>query len=94
MIRVTMEIIPKGDWNKKFTAGILDIENDQTGDVKLGNYDLHLTGPTDEGDGVMSPNNFWDKGRLTNFYRSFGWWECVKQSLEKFNLRYDIPHKD
>lgn len=92
-IRVTLEIIPRGDESKKFVAGTLDIENDGTGDsgnnVGIGHYDYTLRGPTDDGDGVMNKNDFWEHGRLENFSRSRGWWSCVKEVLNIAGTDYE-----
>ena len=49
MIRVTIQLLPKGDESRARTLGTLEIANDATGTPELGNYDgtLHAeyTGP-------------------------------------------------
>lgn len=96
-IRVTLEIIPRGDESRKFVAGTLDIENDGTGSATLGgggigNYDYRLSGPVHDGDGAEM-DDFWEKGRLEGFDRSRGWWSCVKEVLNKAKTDYE-PHED
>jgi hypothetical protein len=95
-IRVTLEIIPRGDESRKFVAGTLDIENDGTGDGGnhrgIGHYDYTLRGPVQDGDGSI-PNDFWEKGRLENFERKRGWWACVRDVLAKAKTDYD-PQED
>jgi hypothetical protein len=39
VIRVTVEMVPHGDENKKHTLGVLEIANDGTGTLESGNYD-------------------------------------------------------
>ena len=38
MIRITIELYPRGDYNAAKTLGVMDIWNDGTGDIKTGNY--------------------------------------------------------
>ena len=83
-----MEIIPRGDKSKTFIAGTLYIENDQTGNELIGNYDTKITGPVKEGCDVLN-NDFWARGRLQNFERKRGWWSCVKEALNKLNTDYE-----
>lgn len=88
MIRLTMEIVPRGDESKKFTAGTLEIANDCTGTEELGNYHVKITGPVHNGDGRAAPDEFWGKFRLEGFHRPRGWWSCVKEALLKFDTDY------
>ncbi len=61
MIRITVQLIPHGDPTNPRTLGVLDIENDGTGDDDTGHYngELHAeyTGPHGR------------KGRVENFHR-------------------------
>jgi hypothetical protein len=61
MIRVTVELLPHGDPTRIRKLGVMEIANDATGDLQIGNYrgTLHAeyTGP----DGR--------KGQITNFHR-------------------------
>lgn len=89
-LRVTLELIPKGDESKKIVIGTLDIENDGTGDMGnfqgIGNYDCRLRGPVqNEGN-----NQFWQDVRLEGFERKRGYWSCVKEALNKSTTDYDI----
>jgi hypothetical protein len=38
MIRVTVELIPKGDESRRRTLAVMEIANDGTGDATTGNY--------------------------------------------------------
>lgn len=42
MIRVTIQLLPKGDVTRARTLGSMDIVNDATGTEDLGNYDATL----------------------------------------------------
>ena len=86
-IRVTMEIIPRGDESRKFVAGVLTIANDETGNQEIGNYELKITGPVLDGDGSIM-NDFWSRGRLERFERKRGWWSCVKEALNALETDY------
>lgn len=87
-IRVTMEIIPRGDESRKFVAGVLDIINDGTGDRATGNYKLHLTGPVKDGDTAIL-NYSWKIGFMKGFRRARGWWSCVREALNAMPTDYD-----
>jgi len=39
MIRITVQLLPKGDATRARTLGSMDIVNDATGSEDLGNYD-------------------------------------------------------
>lgn len=94
MIRVTLEIIPRGNESKKFIAGTLDITNDGTGDgghnKGIGHYDYVLYGPvSDDPTSSAEMNEYWERGRLENFSRPRGWWSCVKEVLNTAKTDYD-----
>ena len=93
-IRVTMEIIPRGDESRKFVAGVLDIENDATGTHAIGNYNLRISGPVQDEPGHAQPNEHWERGRLEGFARKRGWWSCVKDALLMLRTDYDEPHEE
>lgn len=61
MLRINIELLPKGDASRARTLGTMTIANDATGTLELGNYvgtlNAEYTGP----DGR--------KGRVTNFNR-------------------------
>ena len=61
MIRITVELLPKGDETRKRTLGRMDIANDATGDVETGHYlgTLHAEYTKPEG----------RRGRVTAFNR-------------------------
>lgn len=89
MMRITLEVIPRGDESKKFIAGQLEIVNDTTGSPATGNYDLKLTGPVKDGVDNSTMNEFWGRARLNGFPRKLGWWSCVKAALGQFKTDYD-----
>jgi len=45
-LRVTIELIPHGDENRKRTVAVVDIANDGTGNHEVGNYDVTAEGDT------------------------------------------------
>lgn len=61
MIRVTVELVPKGIESAKRTIGTMEIANDRTGDLAVGNYRGVLHAEYTDGDGRA--------GRITNFKR-------------------------
>lgn len=42
MIRITIQLIPKGDESRARTLGTMEIANDGTGTQDIGNYDATL----------------------------------------------------
>ena len=61
MIRVTIQLIPRGDESKARTLGTMEIVNDATGTPDVGNYDGTLHAEYTRADGR--------KGRVINFKR-------------------------
>lgn len=61
MLRVTIQLIPRGDESRARTLGTMEITNDATGNMDVGNYvgTLHAEYTTPAG----------RKGRLKNFNR-------------------------
>lgn len=62
MLRVTIEIIPKGDESRKRHLGTLDIVNDGTGNSEIGNYTVRLAK-------FGRPNQTWIHGVVRGFDR-------------------------
>lgn len=77
-LRVTLELIPRGDERRKKVMGTLEIEN--TGDhpkhPKVANYRYRMTGPINGGDVAK-----WHEGTLENIDRETGYWSHVKTVL-------------
>ncbi len=77
-LRVTLEIIPRGDERRRKTMGTLEIEN--TGDhpehPKLANYHYRMTGPINGGEVGK-----WHEGTLRDVDRDKGYWAHVKAVL-------------
>lgn len=61
MIRVTIEIVPKGNEAAKETLGVMEIVNDGTGSQAIGHYNGRLKAEYTKGDGR--------RGRVTHFVR-------------------------
>jgi hypothetical protein len=81
MIRVTVELLPKGyeKWAK--TLAIARISNDGTGTTEIGHYDIHLS-KCDE------PNATWRTGRVTDFPRNeLGPWDLLLRALEECGVQ-------
>lgn len=62
MIRVTIEMLPRGDETKKYHMGTIDIANDGTGTAERGNYKVKLAG-------FKSPHSRWREGAVRDFPR-------------------------
>lgn len=77
-LRVTIELIPRGDEQRRKTMGTLDIEN--TGDhprhPTLANYRYRMTGPINGGEVGK-----WHEGTLRDVDRDKGYWAHVKAVL-------------
>lgn len=67
MIRVTVELVPKGDESKASRLSVMTIENDGTGTEAVGNYDVAIRSwpapPGQGGGGVQA------RGRVEGFAR-------------------------
>lgn len=62
MIRVTIEMLPRGDESKKRHMGTVDIANDGTGTDGTGNYKVRLSR-------MDSPTRAWKSGAIKGFNR-------------------------
>ena len=62
MIRVTIEMVPKGDESRKRHLGTAIIANDGTGARGRGNYNVRLSRRG-------SPDSTWKTARITGFRR-------------------------
>lgn len=78
MLRITLELIPRGDEFLSRTMGTLEISN--TGDHPhhpvLAHYEYTMTGPI-HGGGV----DLWHTGTLRDVVRKRGYWAHVKDVL-------------
>lgn len=75
MLRVIIEDWPYGDEQRKTVLGHMDIVNDGTGTVEVGNYYVNVVG-----DEPFS-------SRVSQYYagshkRELGWWPLVVQSFK------------
>jgi len=61
MLRITIQMVPKGDEARAYTLAKMEIANDATGTVDAGNYTGTLHAEYTKPDGR--------KGRVTNFNR-------------------------
>jgi hypothetical protein len=62
MIRVTIQMIPRGDETKARHLGTVEIANDGTGNAQSGNYKVRLSR-------MDSATNAWKTGAITGFDR-------------------------
>jgi hypothetical protein len=62
MLRVTIEVLPSGDENRKRHLGTVEIANDGTGSPEVGNYSIRLAK-------FGRPNQTWLQGKLSGFDR-------------------------
>ncbi|MFO0940122.1 MAG: hypothetical protein U0930_05080 [Pirellulales bacterium] len=84
MIRVTVELVPKGIEERKRTLGVLEIANDTTGNQEIGNYNAVLHAEyTDRNS---------RHGRVENFHRSTqSVWSLVGAFLKLFGHTKHSP---
>lgn len=76
MLRITIELVPKGDESRKEVIGVGTIANDATGDMTTGNYKYHLS---KWGKG----NVMWKAGRITGYPRKrLGPWDLLLRCLK------------
>jgi len=77
-LRITLELIPRGDESRRKVMGTLEIEN--TGDhpehPTLANYHYRMTGPINGGEVGK-----WHEGTLRDVEREKGYWAHVKAVL-------------
>lgn len=66
MLKVTIELWPHGDEERKRTLGTIDIWNDATGTHEVGNYTVRLSKELDQ---VKKKGGAWRKGKVTGFAR-------------------------
>lgn len=62
MIRVTIQMIPRGDESRARHMGTVEIANDGTGDHTTGNYKVRLSR-------MDSPTRAWKTGAIRGFNR-------------------------
>lgn len=79
-LRITLELIPRGDESRKRGMGTLYIENtrDHPHHPKMANYRYHMTGPI-HGGGV----DVWHEGVVKDVERARGYWAHVKEILNR-----------
>lgn len=67
MLRVTIELVPFGDEARAEVVDVIEIVNDGTGTIEVGNYDVVHGGQT---------------ARVTRHYRTGGALQLVRRALE------------
>lgn len=75
MLRVTVELLPFGDFDKKRTITVLDIWNDGTGTPQVGNYKATLIDPR---------NKSVQTTELMGWDRALSAWKLVAKVLSVF----------
>lgn len=75
MIRVTIELVPRGDESKKTHLGTAEIVNDGTGTMETGNYTIRLSK-------WGKPTQTWRQGELKGFpCQRLGPWDLLAMAL-------------
>jgi hypothetical protein len=75
MLRVTIELVPQGDENRRLHLGTAEIINDGTGDSEKGNYKIRLSK-------WGNPAQIWKCGELRGFPRKdLGPWDLLSLCL-------------
>ena len=72
MLRITIDVIPFGYKEQMKTLGIMEIINDGSGNIELGNYTVYI-----------NPDERGDKFRIEKFVRKRGFWELITEALLK-----------
>ncbi len=80
MIRVTVELLPKGDPSRARLLGTATITNDCTGDAERGNYRVELA----RGPECSGRPGVWRQGRVEGFPRRgrLGPWDLLLRALQ------------
>jgi hypothetical protein len=77
MLRITVELLPKGHEEGKRCLGTMDIWNDATGDLETGNYKFRIFQ-------WGTPKRVWKSGELKGFPRQKrGPWDLLYLVLLK-----------
>lgn len=81
-LRVTLEVVPKGDERRKRVVGQIDIENtaDHPEHPRKAHYKYRMTGPT-EGREI----GLWHQGVMSDIDRDRGYWAHVKEVLSRLD---------
>lgn len=75
MLRITVELLPKGDASRSRHLGTAYITNDGSGDTQHGNYTVVLSK-------WDKPSAVWREGRVEGFpRRSRGSWDLLFRAL-------------
>lgn len=87
MLRVTVEIVPFGDEERKRTLGSMTIINDMTGDLKSGNYSCEIT------------SYDWTRNKdvtvkVKGHPRMLGFWKLLHTALGTFLKKYSITERE
>lgn len=72
-LRITIELIPRGDESRKSIVAIVEADNDGTGTQTEGNYNVHITGPvygggTEQWSGEDVPKKVFNVDRRRGFF--------------------------
>lgn len=78
MIRVTVELLPRGREAGKRVLGVAMIANDGTGTLDRGNYKIRLS------KWAPKVHETWKRGSITNFDRKRrGPWDLIFRALQE-----------
>ncbi len=93
MLRVTIEMLPRGSEEDAYVLGRVFITNDGTGSLTVGNYDVELTKEPP----IAKRTGTWRKGRVEGFLRKLlGPYDLLYRALiacgiSERNLRPTAP---
>jgi len=76
MLRATLEMVPFGDEEKKYTIGVVQIANISKLGQPVANYEINYVGDMGQRDTVV----------LKRFDRAKGAWTLLKRSLSKLKF--------
>lgn len=78
MVIVRIELWPQGDPEKSRLLGVAKIANDNTGDEKRGNYDVHLS----HAGKYIQRKSIWKRGRVENHKRTLSPYHLVYKAFK------------
>lgn len=81
-LRVTLEVVPRGDERRKRVVGQIDIENtaDHPEHPRKAHYKYRMTGPIEGGE-----IGLWHQGVMRDIDRDRGYWAHVKEMLSRLD---------
>jgi hypothetical protein len=90
-LRVTVELIPRGDEARKKVVGFLEVENtaDHPEHPQRANYKYRMVGPVNGGE-----LGLWHQGVIADVDRERGYWAHIKEILSRLDCESSAMRLD